>query len=122
VALIALQLRVSARQRKADRIMIEAGRLPCGGGVAILAGLGKAQRYVIRIAGFLKVRQVAPYAGCRRSCVFPSRVAGCAIQRGMHSGKRKTRELQVIECHALPVVDRVTLLTLRRKSRADVVR
>ena len=40
VALIALQLRVSAVQREADRIMIEVGRLPRGGRVAILASLG----------------------------------------------------------------------------------
>jgi len=40
VALIALQLRVSAGQREANRIMIEAGRLPRGRRVAILASLG----------------------------------------------------------------------------------
>ncbi len=91
MALIALQLCVSTRQRKAYRIVIEAGGLPCGRRVAVLACLRQAQRNVIWITGFLKVRQVAAYAGCGRPRVFPSRMASRAIQRGMHSGKSKTR-------------------------------
>lgn len=121
MALIALNLCVSTRQRKADRIVIEAGGLPCGRRVAVLACLRQAQRNVIWIAGFLKVRQVAADAGGGRPGVFPSRVTSRAIQRGMHSGKSKARCFQVIECHILPVVDRVACLALSRKSRADVV-
>jgi hypothetical protein len=43
MALIALQLRVSAGQREAYRIVIEAGRLPGGGRMTILASLRKSK-------------------------------------------------------------------------------
>jgi hypothetical protein len=43
VTLIALQLRVSTGERKADRIVIEAGRLPSGGRMTILAALRESE-------------------------------------------------------------------------------
>lgn len=40
----------------------------------------------------------------------------------MHASERKTRKLQVVEIRALPIVNRMTLLALRRESRSNVVR
>ena len=56
VALITLQLRVPTRERKAHRIVIEIGRLPSRGRMALLASLGNSERDVIGIAGLLKIR------------------------------------------------------------------
>ena len=121
VALIALQLRVSAGQGEANRVMIEAGRLPRGGRMAILASLGKSQRHVIRVAGFLKIRQVAADARSRSSLVLAACMTSHAIQRRVHSRKRESRKLRMIEFHALPVIDRVAILALRRKPYCHVV-
>ena len=121
VALIALQLRVSAGQGEANRIMIEAGRLPRGGRMAILASLGKPQRHVIRVAGFLKIRQVAADARSGSSRVLAACVTSHAIQCRVHSRKRESRKLRMIEFHALPVIDRVAVLALRRESGRYVV-
>jgi len=67
MALIALQLRVSARQRKTNRIVIEASRLPRRSRMAILATLGESERNVIRITGLLEVGEMTTYTGRRRS-------------------------------------------------------
>ena len=49
-------------------------------------------------------------------------MASHTIQGRMHSCESKVREFRVIELHALPVVDRVAVLALRRKSCRNVVR
>ena len=121
VALITLQLRVSTGQGETNRIMIEAGGLPGRGRMAILAGLRKSERHVIRAAGFLKIQQVAADASSRGARVFASRVASRAIQSCVHACKSEARNFCVIEFHALPVTDRVTVLALRRKSCRYVV-
>lgn len=84
VALIALQLRVSTRQRESHRIMIEVRRLPGRGGMALLAGLRDAQRDVVGIARSLVVRQVAAYAGRRRSRVLPAHMASHTVEGRVH--------------------------------------
>lgn len=81
--------------------------------MAILAGLRKGQRDVIRIRCFLEVRQVATHAGRGRPCIFPTSMARCTVQSRMHASERKAGNLQVIEIRALPVVYRMTLLALR---------
>ena len=121
MALIALELRVSAGQREAYRIVIEAGRLPGRGRMTILASLGKPQRHVIRVAGFLKIWQVAADASGGSSRVFAARVTSHTIQGCVHSGERESRELRVIKSDALPVVDRMAILALRRESGGNVV-
>ena len=121
VALIALQLRVSAGQGEANRIMVEAGWLPRRCRMAILATLGKPQRHVIRIAGFLKIRQVAADARSGSSRVLAACVTSHAIHCRVHSRKRESRKLRMIEFHALPVIDRVAVLALRRESGRYVV-
>lgn len=121
VALIALQLRMSAGQRETYRIVIEAGRLPGGSRMAILASPGDPKRHVIRVAGLLKIRQVAADASRECALVFAARVASHAIQGCVHASEREARELGVIKSHALPVVDRVAFLALRRESSGNVV-
>lgn len=121
MALIALQLRVPSTEREANGIVIKAGRLPSGGGMAALARLGKSERYVIRIVGLLEVRQMAADAGRKCSFVFATSMASDAIKRRVHSRERESRDLRVIKPHALPVIDRVALLARRRKSRGHVV-
>lgn len=49
-------------------------------------------------------------------------MARCTVQSRVHASQRKARKLQVIEIRALPVVNRMTLLALRRESRSDVIR
>lgn len=90
--------------------------------MAILAGLRKGQRDVVRVRCFLKIRQVATHASRGRPGIFSTRMARCTVQSRVHASERKARKLQVIEIGALPVVNRMTLLALRRESRSDVIR
>lgn len=43
--------------------------------MAILAGLRKGQRDVIRVGGLLKIREVAAHAGRGRPHIFSTRMA-----------------------------------------------
>jgi len=79
VTLIALQLRVPTCQRKADRIVIKAGRLPGGGRMTILAGLRKSEGYVIRVTGFLEIGQVAADASRGSPRVLAAGMTGAAV-------------------------------------------
>ncbi len=115
VALIALQLRVPACEGKTDGIVIEIRRLPGSGRMAFLASLRKAQCDVIGIARLLKIWQVAANAGCGRALVLPADMACRAVEAGMHPGKGKSSELQMIEFSAQPSVDGVALLALDGK-------
>jgi len=85
VTLFALQLRVPSCQWEPYRIVIEVCRLPRRRVVALLAALRQSQRYMVRIARFLVVRQVAAYAGCRSALILPANVARRALQRRVHS-------------------------------------
>src|SRR5262249_48194574 len=86
VALRALQVRVSARQRKTDRVVIETRRFPGGGAVALLAGLRQSERNVGRVGCLLVVLQVATDTGGRRAFESSARMAGCTLQSRVHSG------------------------------------
>ena len=121
MALFALQLRVSTRQRESNRIMIEARGLPGGGRMAILASLRKPERYVIRIVGFLEIGQVTADTGGRCSSVFTSSVACRAIQRCVHSGKSVACERGVIKSGVLPIVNRVAVFARRGEFCGNVV-
>jgi hypothetical protein len=114
VALIALQLRVSARQREANRIMIEAGRRPGRGRVAELAGLRQPQREMVRVARLLVIGEMAAHAGGGRAFVFPAYVASRAVERRVHAGQRKIRwRPSMVELRSQPGVDVMALLALR---------
>jgi hypothetical protein len=117
VAMRALQVRMPAGQRKPNRVVVKICRLPGAGGVAGLAGLREIKCHVVGISGFLEIREMASHA-CRR-CVFKSvpDVARGALKRGMHPGQGKASELQMVKTHSKPIVEAMTLLTCRRKSR-----
>jgi hypothetical protein len=91
VALIALQIRVSASQRESNSVVIKAGRLPSCRRVTFLTCLGQTECDVIRIRRLLEICQVAAYARSRRSLVLSSHVASKASQRGMHARESETR-------------------------------
>lgn len=90
VALIALQLGVSARQWKSDRVVVEVRWLPRRRAVAFLAVLRKPKSHVIGIARLLVVGQVAAHAGCRGALIFSADVAGRAIEGCMHARERES--------------------------------
>lgn len=89
--------------------MVKRCRLPRAGRVASLTGLWKVQRHVVRVRRPAEIRQVASDAICRRAFEFPSDVASCALQRGVHSSQRKPGVFQVIKFHSKPVVHAVAL-------------
>lgn len=97
MALVALQLRMPARERKPDRIVVETRRLPGRRRMALLAGLRKAESQVVGIARLLEIRQVAAHACRRRALVLPPRMASGAVQRRVHSGQGEAREFQVVK-------------------------
>jgi len=76
---------------------------------------------MIRAAGLLKIRQMAADASCRRSRVFAAGMASHAIERCVHTSQCETRKFRVIKSHALPIVNRVAVLALSRKSCRYVV-
>lgn len=121
VALVALQAGVSATERESQRSVIDAGRLPCGGVVAVLTSLGKAERHMIGIGCLAKIRQVTTDAGCRGAFVFSAHVATGTIEGGMGSGQSEPGHLQMVELGARPAGDRVALLAARRKSGSHVI-
>ena len=122
VALIALQVGVTTCKRESHRIMVETRGVPCGSGVAFLAGLGNSQRDVIWITGPLEIGHVASHA--RRGCslVPAAEVTRRAVEGRVHAGQRKSGVLQVIKLGSQPGVDRVTLFALDWKTGGDVIR
>jgi len=102
---------MSAGQRKfGECSVIECRRIPRAHVVAEPASCREAGLRVWRIVGFIEVRHVAAHAGRRRAHKFSAGVAGVAVERGMRAHQRETRELQVIELRAHPVVHGVALL------------
>ena len=92
VAVAARQLSVRAGQREAGGIVVEVGGLPGGNAVAILAGLEKLERDVIRTRRPLEIGHVARIALERQALKLADRgslVAGVALKRGMRSNQRK---------------------------------
>lgn len=122
MALIALQIGVATGQGESHRVVIEARRLPGRRVVALLAGLRNPQCHVVRIAGSLKICQVASDAGRRRSLVFPTDVAGGAVQGRVHAGQREIRwRPGMVEFRSQPGVDRVALFALDGKTSGHVI-
>lgn len=117
VALIALQVGVSPGQWKSNRVVVERRRGPRARRMALLTGLGYAQRHVVRIACLLVIGEVAPDTGRRSSLVLPADMARRTVQRRVHAGQSESGPREVIELGAQPSVHRVALLALDRESR-----
>jgi len=120
VTLRALQRCVPSGQRKSHQVVIERGRLPRTRVVAGLAGLGKIEGYMVGVGGLSVGGQVATDAVGRRSLELSPEMAGHAIQRGMHPGQCKPRELQMIKLHAKPVIHAVALFARCGEARLHV--
>ena len=121
VALRTGQAHVSAGEREFGLgVVIERGRQPCGSGVALLAGLGKASGHVVGIRGLLEVPYVAggTLRGCPREPATGMTL--CARHRDVRSGERK-RSLRVIKIRAAPGCGVVTRLAGLGNSRGDMV-
>jgi len=122
MALRAPNAGVRARQRELSKgIVIESRRIPSSRAMASLAGIRESSLRVRRVVGLVKVRQVAADAGSRRSHEFSTRVARAAVQRRVGAGQRESRELQVIELRAHPVVHAVALFASGRQIQGDVI-
>ena len=87
VAVRALQLGVRSGEGETYSSVIEARGLPSGCVVAVLAGLWKPERDVIRIRGFTEIRHVAPHTVGRRPLVLATHMATQAIEGGVRSGE-----------------------------------
>ncbi len=122
MALRAGDVEVSARQRELRKhVVIERRRIPAARIVASLTGRREAGLRVRRIICLVEIRHMAAYAASRRTYELPTRVAGCAIQRGVRSSEGESGELQVIELCAHPVVHGVALVTTRGQIQLHVV-
>lgn len=116
MALGALEICMSVGEREPHRVVVEICGLPCAGAVAQLASLREVQRNVIRIGGFLVIREMATYARCRSALKSVSGVAGSAFQVRMHPRQCEPRVFQVVEPDAVPIVETMTLLACGRKT------
>ena len=122
VALRAGDRRMRARQWELGKgIVIERRLIPRSCVVTCLASIRESGLRVRRVIGLIKVRQVAADAGCRRSHKLAARVAGAAVQGRVGPGQRESRELQVIELRAHPVVHAVALFAGGRQIQGDVI-
>lgn len=121
MALVTLQFRMPAGERKPDRVVIEIRGLPGRRGVALLAGLRETECDVVGVARLLEIRQVAAHAGGRRSRVLSTRMTGDTVQGRVHPGQSEVREFQVIKLRAQPGVNRVALLALDRKPGSNMI-
>jgi hypothetical protein len=89
--------------------------------MAGLTGCGEAGLGVGRIVGLIEVRHVAAHASRGRSHEFPACMACVAVQSSMCADQSKSRELQVIETSAHPVVHGMALFAGDRKIQRDVI-
>lgn len=110
VALRAGQACVAASQGKPNGIVIKIRGLPGARVMACLAGLRKVECQVVRVRGFLIIRQMAGHAVCRRVFEMVLHVARRALKRGVHSGQCEAGVFQMIKAHAEPVVESMALL------------
>ena len=72
---------VHSSEREVHQRVIERRRLPCHGGMTLLAGLGEVGRNVVGIGRPLKILKVAGDAGCARQIVVIVDVAIDALPR-----------------------------------------
>ena len=122
VTLRARQGRMSARQRKSNRVVVKSCRGPTICGVAGLAGLRKVECDVVGVLSLLIVGQMAPYTIGWSPLELVANVAGSALQRGMHASECEPGVLQMIKVHPEPTVEVVALITSRRETCAGVNR
>ena len=88
--------------------------------MTLLAGLGEAGAYVIRVSRLLEARQVTADALRRRACVLSACVTLSALHGDVRSGQRECG-LAVIELRITPAGCVVALLAGLRKSRRHVI-
>jgi len=86
VAQIAGNRGMRTSQRKRCAVVIEGCSSPVGGGVACVAGGGKARRGVCGVVGSVPIRLMAAVAGSRQRGVVVVHVAGCAGDCEMSAG------------------------------------
>jgi hypothetical protein len=121
VALRTGQAHVSAGEREFGLgVVIERGRQPCGSGVALLAGLGKASGHVVGIRGLLEVPYVAGGTLRGRPSEPATGMTLCARHRDVRSGERK-RSLRVIKVRTAPGCGVVTGLASLRDPGSHMV-
>jgi hypothetical protein len=122
VALRAGDRRMRARQRELGKgVVIERGRIPGAGVVARLAPGRESCLRMRRIVGLVEVRHVTADAGGRRPHELSARVARVAVQRSVRPSECESRELQMVELRAHPVVHRMALLAGSWQIQSDVV-
>ena len=121
VAVGALQPGVRAADGETYSRVIEARGLPSGCGVAVLAGLWKPEREVIRIRGFAEIRHVTRHTVGRRPLVLATRMATRAIEGGVRAGEGVACKVQMIKASAEPSGDGMTLFASTREAGCDVV-
>ena len=100
--------------------MIEQGRRPVRGRVALLAGLREPAAHVRRVRGALEGCQVTAHALRSRSCEIGTGVALRALHCGMRASKRKCGFV-VIKRGVEPAARVMTRLTGLREPTRDVV-
>jgi hypothetical protein len=111
----------SGQRELRERIVVKRCRIPRAAVVAGLAGGGEAGLSVRRIVGLVEIRQVTADAGGRCASELPADMAGIAIQRRVCPGQCESRELQMVELGAHPVVHGVALFAGRRQVQRDVI-
>ena len=89
--------------------------------MAGLTGCGEAGLGVGRIVGLIEVRHVAAHASRGRTHKLPAGVTGVTVEGSVRSDQGESRELQVIELSAHPVVHGVALFASDREIQRDVV-
>jgi hypothetical protein len=90
MALRALHAGMGTSQGEAGSRVIELGRHPRGGVVALIASLGKALLRVVRVSRALKIFQVTAYATGVGQLVVVINVTLRALHGCMRAGERKT--------------------------------
>lgn len=122
VALRAGKAHVCSGERKTRiPVVIESDRGPVGCVMADRAILREPCLRVIRIRGARKILQMAAHAGRAQHLKIAGAVAGRTVQRGMHSGQRKSGEFEVIERRPIPAIHVVARLAGGGESRRLVV-
>ena len=123
VTLHALHRGMRSRQREAGGRVVKGRARPGGGVVTLLAGLGEARLYVVRLRGALEILEVATHTSRVRGGqgIVPVHVALRALHGGVRSRQGEACAV-VIEGRIIPRSRGMTLLAVCRESRLHVVR
>lgn len=122
VALNALQRDVRASQGETGGGMVEAGAVPRGGGMALLAGCREPALHVARIGRAVEILHVARGAIGRRSDELPIDMALGARHADVRTGQRELRKGAVIEGRRIPRGSAVAGLARGREAGLGVWR